>query len=92
MKAQIPVLPIAIKYVSVNKKPFGPENRDLVCWYADMTFVDHFWGVLNLKQFEVEMDVQPAVLTETEKEDWINQNRQLSVEFHDIVEKAYLKN
>lgn len=90
--AQVPILPIAIKYKSINHKPFAPENRDLVCWYADMTFIDHFLGVLSLKQFEVEMDVQPPVVPEPVQEDWVEQNRNLAEKFHDIVEKAYLKN
>jgi 1-acyl-sn-glycerol-3-phosphate acyltransferase len=88
--AEIPILPITIRYVSVNKEPFNLENRDLVTWHSDMTFVDHFWHVLNLKGFEVEIIFNPPILEKSLNEDIFPQAKELSVKVHDVVEKTYL--
>jgi 1-acyl-sn-glycerol-3-phosphate acyltransferase len=85
------ILPITLKYKSVNKQPFGPENCDLVTWHSDMTFVDHFWGVLNLKGFEVELVVNPPILEKPiEGNDVFAQAKELSIKTHDVIEKTYL--
>jgi len=89
--AEIPILPVTIRYVFVNKEPFGPENCNLVTWHSDMTFVDHFWGVLNLKGFEVEIIFNPPIFEKPVDEDVFPQAKQLSVKAHDIIEQTYLK-
>jgi len=89
--AEIPILPLSIRYVSVNGEPFNPQNRDLVTWHSDMTFVDHFWGVLNLKGFHAEVIVNPPLLEKPlDKENVFPQAKELSVRSHDIIEKTYL--
>lgn len=88
--AETPILPITIRYISVNKQPFSSENCDLVTWHSDMTFVDHFWGVLKLKEFEVNVIINPPILEKPLDEDVLPQARELSVRTHDIIEKTYL--
>jgi 1-acyl-sn-glycerol-3-phosphate acyltransferase len=90
--AATPILPITLRYISVNKQPFGPDNRDLVTWHSDMTFVDHFWGVLKLKEFEVEVIINPPIKERPRNEnDVFPQAKELSVKAHDVIEKTYLK-
>ncbi|MBD3290684.1 hypothetical protein GF337_17895 [candidate division KSB1 bacterium] len=86
--AQKPILPIAIRYVSVNHEPFSSENRDLVCWYGDMSFVDHFWRFLGLKEFTVKIVLMEPHI-ESPEDDWINQNRRLAAKYHEIVKNGY---
>ena len=89
--AETPILPITLRYTSVNKQPFGPENCDLVTWHSDMTFVDHFWGVLNLKGFEVEVVINPPLVERRiDEDDVFPQAKALSVKAHDVIEKTYL--
>lgn len=88
--AETPILPITLRYKSVNKQPFSPENRDLVTWHSDMTFIDHFWGVLNLKGFEVELIVNPPVVEKPKDDNVFPQAKKLSEKLHDIIEKTYL--
>jgi len=88
--AETPILPITLRYKSVNKQPFSPENRDLVTWHSDMTFVDHFWGVLNLKGFEVELIFNPPVLEKPLDENIFPQAKELSEKLHDVIEQTYL--
>lgn len=47
LSADCPILPICIKYKSIDGKPIDDSNRDLVCWYGDMTFAPHFMKLLN---------------------------------------------
>lgn len=90
--AETPILPITLRYTSVNGEPFGPQNRDLVTWHSDMTFVDHFWGVLNLKGFEVEIVINPPILeTPVNENNILEQAKELSIKAHDIIERTYLK-
>ncbi|MFZ5516145.1 MAG: lysophospholipid acyltransferase family protein [Candidatus Zhuqueibacterota bacterium] len=87
--AETPILPLTVKYVSVNHQPFGPGNRDLVCWYADMTFVDHFWNMLNLKEFTVEIIANPPVVEKPVDENVLPQARELSETVYNAVLETY---
>jgi len=49
------VLPICLNYQTLGGKPFNKTNRDLVCWYADMTFLKHFWQLLQLSRIELKI-------------------------------------
>ncbi|MCU0644921.1 MAG: 1-acyl-sn-glycerol-3-phosphate acyltransferase [bacterium] len=90
--AEIPILPITIRYTSVNGKPFGPDNCDLVTWHSDMTFVDHFWGVLNLKGFEVDIIINPPLSEKLiDEKTVLEQAKKLAERTHDIIERTYLK-
>lgn len=90
--AENPILPLTLRYKSVNKQPFSPENCDLVTWHSDMTFVDHFWGVLNLKGFEVDIIVNPPLLEKPVDENNVfAQAKELAVKAHDVIEKTYLE-
>ena len=87
--ASTPILPVTIRYTSVNNKPFGPENKDLVCWYADMTFVDHFWTMLSLDEFHVEIVLNPPFLEKPLDENVLPQAREISVKAYDLVKNTY---
>jgi 1-acyl-sn-glycerol-3-phosphate acyltransferase len=55
--AQKPVLPICVRYTTLDGKPFQTqEQRDIVCWYGDMTFVPHFFKLLG-HRIEVEANI-----------------------------------
>ncbi len=49
VQAQAPILPICIKYTHIDDKPIDDSNRDLICWYGDMTFAPHFNKLLGRK-------------------------------------------
>jgi 1-acyl-sn-glycerol-3-phosphate acyltransferase len=90
VKAGTAILPITIRYAFINGEPFTEQNRDRVCWYGGMTFLDHIWNVLKLRKFEVIVAIRPPVF-ESAAEDWLEQARNLSVKIHDIIEKGYLE-
>ena len=87
-RANIPILPITIQYTRINREPFSSQNRDKVCWYGEMTFIDHFRKLLKLSRIDVTITIHPPV-REKQEDDWLNQNRRLSVKIHDIIAAGY---
>jgi len=56
LKAQKPILPICIKYKSINGKPISISNRDYVFYYGDMELFEHFLSfLLNVDSMEIEL-------------------------------------
>lgn len=50
-----PILPICLKYESIDGEPFGPNNCDKVCWYGDMTFAPHILQLMKVKEMRVKV-------------------------------------
>ena len=58
------ILPLCIKYKSINGQPFSERNSDTVCWYGDMSFAPHFVGLSQIHRAEVELVfLQPIEVT-----------------------------
>lgn len=56
IESQIEVLPMTLNYERMNGEKIHTENRDLIFWYADMTFADHLYKLcLEVKSLEVEL-------------------------------------
>ncbi len=58
------IVPVALKYVSIDGKPFDKSNADKVCWYGDMTFADHCLGLLKNRSVKVELHFMSPISTE----------------------------
>jgi lyso-ornithine lipid O-acyltransferase len=55
-----PILPICIKYRTINGEPFSEKNRDRICWYNEMKFAPHFLQLMNIREITVDVDyLQP---------------------------------
>ncbi|MFO7659780.1 MAG: lysophospholipid acyltransferase family protein [Candidatus Cloacimonadaceae bacterium] len=55
--AQKPILPICVKYKTLDGKPIQTQaQRDIVCWYGVMTFVPHFLKIIS-HNTEVEVNI-----------------------------------
>lgn len=65
------IVPVALKYMAVDGVPFSKANADAVCWYGDMTFADHFLGLLKHKSFKIQLEfldpISTTVTSETER-------------------------
>lgn len=61
----IGVLPASIKYTKINEQDVGSQNRDLICYYGDMTFFTHFYKFLSLKSVDVELRFLDIIRPET---------------------------
>jgi 1-acyl-sn-glycerol-3-phosphate acyltransferase len=40
-----PLLPLCLNYREIAGQPVGVSNRDEICWYGDMTFLNHIINV-----------------------------------------------
>lgn len=61
--AEREIVPVALKYVSIDGKPFDKSNADKVCWYGDMTFADHCLGLLKNQSVKVELHFMDPIST-----------------------------
>ncbi len=57
------ILPVAMKYMSIDGVPFSKANADTVCWYGDMTFADHLMGLWKHKSIKVQLQFLPPIET-----------------------------
>ncbi len=55
-ETDFPILPICLKYKSINSEPFSNENCDKVCWHGDMSFASHFLQMMKIKEIVVELE------------------------------------
>ena len=55
------IAPVTVTYKTIDDRPVGPANRDLIYWYGDMEFVTHFWKLLSLHNVEVLVTIQPKI-------------------------------
>src|SRR5262245_5026815 len=63
VRSQAPVLPLTIKFQSVNGQQMDGKGLDLVCWYGEMDFAPHFWKLLNIESTEVSLMIDEPIKT-----------------------------
>lgn len=86
IKAEADILPICIKYTKIDSEPRSEANRDLVCWYGDMSFAPHFMKLLG-HSIEAEIHILEPIACGT------GQRRQkLSDETYARLREVYFKN
>ena len=56
------VVPLTINYKKVNGHQVNVQNRDIVCWYDDMTFGGHFMTLLSQKSVELEITIGSSLM------------------------------
>jgi 1-acyl-sn-glycerol-3-phosphate acyltransferase len=61
VEAERDIMPVVLKYVSIDGEPFGPNNCDKVCWYGKMSFVPHFIQLMGLKKIKVRVEFLPPI-------------------------------
>lgn len=62
IEANVHVLPKTLNYKTINKEKVHRGNRDLIFWYADMTFADHLYKLCtSVSHLEVELQVHSPV-------------------------------
>ncbi len=53
IEAQVDVLPLCLRYETVDGEPFNEHNKDRIAWYGDMPFAPHFKQAMSLKSLKV---------------------------------------
>jgi len=57
IESKVSVLPICIKYLSINKNPITEKNRDKVYYYGSIKFAPHFFKLFFAGKIEVKVKV-----------------------------------
>lgn len=60
-KAGTDILPLCIKYRRINGEEINARNRDLVYYYGDMKFFDHFFDFLSVGSVDVELTMLESI-------------------------------
>jgi len=80
------VLPLCIKYKKINTQDINKDNRDLIFYYGGITFFEHFFRLLTLKEIEVELQALEKIEVDSEMT-----RKELSKIAYDKISTAYLK-
>ena len=65
----IPVLPMTVNYNQVDGVKVDRSNRDLICWYGDMTFADHLFKLFTVSRTRASLTIGELIEPNTFKED-----------------------
>lgn len=65
VSASCPIVPICIRYQTIDGAPLNRDNGDLIHWYGDMAFVPHYLKLLG-HRIEAEITILAPIL-DTEK-------------------------
>ena len=60
------ILPVVLNYQEINGEGFSKLNRDLVCWYGDMSFAEHIWALAGDNKVKVSVKFLDPVLNPQE--------------------------
>jgi 1-acyl-sn-glycerol-3-phosphate acyltransferase len=55
------IVPVTLAYKTIEEEPVTVANRDLIYWYGDMEFLNHFWRLMSLRSIEVLVTIQPKI-------------------------------
>jgi 1-acyl-sn-glycerol-3-phosphate acyltransferase len=88
VEADIPVLPVCLKYQNLNGEAVNPENRDFIYWYGEMSFFPHFIRFLKqVNHLTVSLNLLEEIPVEKE-EPSLARKKMASAAFHQI-QQAY---
>jgi len=83
-QADIPILPICLKYKAVNGEPFSEANMDRVTWYDDMTFAPHLGQLMGLRDLQVSIEPMTPLNPSDYKD-----HGELCLKAQDLIKTAY---
>lgn len=56
------VLPITVNYEALDDEAVTAKNRDALCWYGDMSFAPHFYGLMRFKKIKIRVTLLEEIL------------------------------
>ena len=85
LKSRTDIVPICLKYKTVNGEEINIENRDLVFFYGGISFFEHFFRMLNTASITVEVSELETITIDDS-----STRKELSNLAHDRISSAYL--
>ncbi len=79
------VLPLCINYKRINGESLDERSKDLIFYYGSITFFEHFFRLLKLKNIDVELEALEEIEVNTKMT-----RKELSQIAYDKISSAYL--
>ena len=57
VRSRCQVVPVCIRYQTIDGQTFDASNRDTIAWYGSMQFFPHLWQLMMTKSVEVRLSV-----------------------------------
>ena len=86
VNAKCSILPLCIKYSSIDGKKIDKKNRDLIFWYGDMPFLTHYLKLIG-HSIEAQIDILNAIPYQEGKT-----RQELADEVYQQILASYLEN
>ena len=86
VRADKAILPVTLRYVDIDGDPFGPHNRDKVCWYGKMSFLPHLLELFATRSVRAEVTFHEPIRPGPGRDD----RDTLARLAHDAVADSYL--
>jgi 1-acyl-sn-glycerol-3-phosphate acyltransferase len=73
-KASVEILPVCIKYLSINMQPVDEKNRDLAYYYGDISFFPHLVKLFFVKRIDVSVSyIDKISINSRERKDLVEE-------------------
>ena len=59
IRSKARVVPVCLRYETINGEPFSRANHDTVAWYGDMSFLPHLLKLVSVSEITVRLTVLP---------------------------------
>jgi len=80
-----PVLPVCLNYKKINNDNVDPSNKDLLFYYGEITFFEHFFRLLKIRSIEVELQALDTIEVNPKMT-----RKELSLEVYKKISSAYI--
>jgi hypothetical protein len=81
--AEIPILPICVKYVNINRNPIDNEGRRKIAWINKEPFRSHLRRLLGFHSIGVKVEILPEIATDGKD------RKVLSTETREAIQRIY---
>ena len=84
-KGGVDILPMCIRYTKINGEDIDANNMDLVYYYGDMKFFDHFNKLLSVKSIDAEL-----IVLEKINPDEARSRKEIASSVYDIINDTFI--
>ena len=84
-KAGVEILPLCLKYTSIDGEALTDKNKDLIYYYGDMKFFDHLFKLLSVGYVEAELKVLDKIDPRT-----ASSRKEMARSVYDMINSAYM--
>lgn len=84
-KAGVEILPLCIKYTGIDGEALTENNRDLIYYYGDMKFFDHFFKLLSVKSVDAELTLLDRIDPRE-----ASSRKEMARSVYDMINSAYM--